>query len=142
MNDKELKLIESIRSESRSSAEVKVKRAIAQFVNDIGIAKVNGKSLKEIVLELDSEQIINSLADTLYEQTLDIESSAYQRNSNTPTKTIKNVQVQINGELFTHISASSEEEALADLMVKSRLGGRRIVKTVIVQGKLVNLITE
>ena len=100
MNDKELRLIESIKSESRSSAEVKVKRAISQFVNDIGSAKVNGKSLKEIVLELDSEQIVDSLADALYEQTLDIESSAYQRNSNTPAKTIKNVQVQINGELL------------------------------------------
>ena len=142
MNDKELKLIESIKSESRASAEKSVRRAIAQFVNDIGVARINGKSIKEIVLELDSEQIVDSLTDIIYEQTLDIEASAYQRNSNTQPKTIKNVQVQINGELFTHISASSEEEALADLMVKSRLGGRRIVKTVIVQGKLVNLITE
>ena len=71
MNDKELNLIESIKSESRASAERNVKRAISQFVNDIGSAKIDGKSLREIILELDSEQIIHSLTNIIYEQTLD-----------------------------------------------------------------------
>jgi hypothetical protein len=141
MSDKELKLIESIKAESRQSAERNVNRAISLFLGNVGNAVVDGKTIREIVLGWNTEKIIDSISDILYQNTLDSELSAYNI-SNTPAQTVKNVQVQLNGKLLTHISTSSEEKALADPKVKSHIGDKRIVKTVIVQDKLVNLITE
>jgi len=143
MNDKELKLIESIKADSRQSAETKVNRAISQFTRDIGVAVVDGKTLREIISEWNiTDKIINSLAEIIYQNTLDSEVSAYQRNTTAPANTIKTVQVQVNGKLVTHISSSSEEEAVADPKVKFNVADKKILKTVIVQDKLVNLITE
>lgn len=142
MNDKELRLIEAIKSEAKDAAERKIKLAKTLFINQIGSASLNGETIEYIISRWDTDQLVTSLADIIYNQTLDTESSAYKRSSSTPEKITKNIQVQLNGKILTHISTSSEEEALADPKVKSHLGDKRIVKTVIVQDKLVNIITE
>jgi hypothetical protein len=143
MSDKELKLIESIKAECKSSAQTRINRAIKQFLGEVGAAKINGRTVAEVIKsELDYEQLTDSLASAMYEQTLDSETSAYQKNSSIASIPVRNIQVQINGQLVTHISSSTEEAALEDLKVKTLMLDKRLIKTVIVQDKLVNLITE